>query len=308
MRLSLVPVDAMMDKGVHERLAFHYSCMNSGLHRCENRSYDVCGNDAAGLAWQGNAAVPTTHDDGVYVLGWSWYGGGDFRGRSFFGDYYSCSFVRVRGGKTVTETYTARFASGNGVCVSAVDRLGVCESEPCRVGRTAPMPPREFADGSAPVVRRADVLRAAGRARHLVDATLPPQPRQGEVRPVVTPAELRLRKDNKGGNHGLQVAFLDLRTFQTVPVRDGGVYHVADFPRGLTVEAFYTRPDVRFIDFYIDGALIRRERHSPFLISRNDGPVIYRWDMPLGRAVKIQVSVVTRHGDGDRFEADVLFN
>lgn len=145
-RLSLVPVNRMMDKNAHARFAFQISCWSSGLHSCPSRDIHECGNDSEGKAYQVKITVPTTYPDGVYVFGWAWYGGGDFRWRSFFGDYYSCSFVRIHGGTGPTYEWRPVFYPGtnqkhDGACMSAVNRLGVCPREPCFVGPVKPMSP-----------------------------------------------------------------------------------------------------------------------------------------------------------------------
>lgn len=147
-RLVLVPVDKMMDKKAHDKYAFHFLCMNEGLHLCPDRSFDTCGNDAEGMAWHKEVEVPTSYPDGVYVFGWSWYGGGDYRAMSFFGDYYSCSYVEIKGGVAVTEKYEPKWDGHK--CVSSTDRLGVCWKEPCHVGRMYEMEPAEFKNGIKP--------------------------------------------------------------------------------------------------------------------------------------------------------------
>lgn len=146
-RFTLVPVDKMMDKAAHERFTFQISCWSSGLHNCGSRHERVCGNDADGKAYRVEITVPSAYPDGVYVFGWAWYGGGDFRGKSFFGDYYSCSFVRISGGKAVSAESKPVFRPGlnqkhNDACVSAADRVGVCWREPCHNGQVRPMKPR----------------------------------------------------------------------------------------------------------------------------------------------------------------------
>lgn len=148
-RLTLVPVSKMMDKTAHKKFTFQISCWSSGLHRCYSRREEVCGNDAEGLAYEVPITVPSVYPDGVYVFGWAWYGGGDFRGRGFFGDYYSCSFIRIEGGSRLTTSYSPRFVAGShqpsqSSCISSVDRIGVCSREPCRGPQIAPRRPRDL--------------------------------------------------------------------------------------------------------------------------------------------------------------------
>lgn len=145
-RLSLVPFSKMFDKDAHQRYTTHITCWSSGLHRCYSRNEHVCGNDAEGMGYQVDITVPTSYPDGVYVFGWAWYGGGDYRERSYFGDYYSCSFIQIRGGDQLTATWTPKFIPApNGEfddeCLSATDRLGVCAEEPCNIGPVRPLKP-----------------------------------------------------------------------------------------------------------------------------------------------------------------------
>lgn len=145
-RLSLVPVSKMFEKYAHQRYTTHITCWSSGLHQCYSRNVHVCGNDADGMAYQTHITVPTSYPDGVYAFGWAWYGGGDYRDRSFFGDYYSCSFIRIQGGVGLTAQWSPQFVPApnselNDGCVSATNRVGVCVSEPCHIGPVRPMRP-----------------------------------------------------------------------------------------------------------------------------------------------------------------------
>jgi hypothetical protein len=85
-RLSLVPVGEMMSRDAHEKNAFHISCWGAGQHNCPSRDDIACGNDKSGKRYGTNVKVPTCYKDGVYVLGYSWYGGGDYQDKSFFGE------------------------------------------------------------------------------------------------------------------------------------------------------------------------------------------------------------------------------
>lgn len=139
-RLTLVPVSSMMDKHAHYKHTFQISCWSAGLQRCPSRNVYECGNDVEGKAYQVGITVPTSYPDGVYVFGWAWYGGGDFRYRSFFGDYYSCSFVRISGGAPVAQVWRPRFVAGanqpySDSCLSSTNRIGACPREPCNIGR-----------------------------------------------------------------------------------------------------------------------------------------------------------------------------
>lgn len=298
-RFSLVPIDYMMDHKAHEKFAFHYACMDQGGHQCPDRSFDVCGNDAEGWAWKTVVEVPRVYEDGVYVFGWSWYGGGDFRGLSFFGDYYACSFIRIQGGASLEEQFHPLFDGPS--CPSSVDRLGVCWSEPCRIGRLQMMNPAPFSNGGSPApIFRTDIIAYGGGSAHGEQSVMQGARSNGR-REVLTEME---PEDEK-----LRVELLDLQTFEKVDLKDGAVYNLSDFPHGLTVEAFYdgNHDDIRVIEFYVDDVLMRREYKGPFVMNGNDGRRFYHWDVPTGRMVKVSVKVATHSDSDEKFEADIQF-
>lgn len=352
-RLVLVPVDKMMDKKAHEKYAFHFLCMNEGLHRCPDRSYDTCGNDAEGMAWQKEVEVPTSYPDGVYVFGWSWYGGGDYRAMSFFGDYYSCSFVEIKGGVAVTDAYEPTWDGHK--CVSSTDRLGVCWKEPCHVGRMYEMEPAEFKNGIKPeAIQRwwfeeddaddkqsgssawvgSGVVSVGGRSRgrsdvdrggrdgaaaslgmDLIDGSGSSDDTLGESEesrgssagsPVQAADDDKVFNTEMISTGALGVFFLDFSNWQKLPVKDGETYRLDNFKNGMTVEAFYNG-DVKYIDFFIDGEWVRRERSKPFVMNGNRGKLIFGWEPPKFVIVKVQVKVTTQSGRTEGFEADIEF-
>ena len=130
MRLSMVPIDEMMSKDAHHRYAFYYGCWTDQEIDCNpyERHRD-CYYDRENLGYKTQVTIPTIYPDGVYVFGWVWYGGGRVFGS--FGDYYDCAYVEIKGGPT-EDTFPATFESWQGWCMASVDRLGVCDTEPCR--------------------------------------------------------------------------------------------------------------------------------------------------------------------------------
>lgn len=165
-RLTMVPVDEMQRKDVHDIMAFYFGCWSSDQgYSCNDKEYHRdCGFDLDNLAWKMDVVVPTVYPDGVYVLGWTWYGGGE--GFGSFGDYYDCAFVRIRGGPLEAQN-TAVFKPGplySDGCQASVDRLGICPTEPCGQDYFSENKrPGEFADGGAPVVYRDWYQQALGR-------------------------------------------------------------------------------------------------------------------------------------------------
>ncbi|CAN8069705.1 unnamed protein product [Agarophyton chilense] len=179
-RLSLVPPNQIMDKDVHKRNAFHYSCWGANPVQAARNELDT---DRFGFTFIGSDGeqhgepkgyytsqiiIPNCIPDGDYVLGWVWYGGtgGSVLGNypqapkpwGYFGDYWSCSFVRVQGGTPLAESCHSAFVNdmsqySDAGCMSANDEPGVCASEPCKItGRY--QKPRAFKDGAQPAPLR----------------------------------------------------------------------------------------------------------------------------------------------------------
>lgn len=174
MRLTLVPLDEMMRTEAHEALAFHYSCWSSELYYCDNKEqHRDCGYDRDNLAYKTTITVPTIYPDGVYVLGWSWYGGGE--GHGDYGDYYDCSYVRIQGGP-LTDTYHAMFVPGPRYpdgCQAAVDRLGMCPTEPCPQDFWGSKKTPAAFHGGTPVLHRQWMEDARWRAGNQVQVAEP---------------------------------------------------------------------------------------------------------------------------------------
>lgn len=175
-RMTFVRPSQIMDRNAHARNAFHYSCW--GAHPVRARPNEL-GKDRFGFTMTGSdgeqhgfgkgyyvtqITIPTVLPDGDYVLGWAWYGGTGGQLKSgtapqypnkygYFGDYYSCSFVKVRGG-AYTQTYQPKFINdmaqfSRDGCMSSTDNLGDCAREPCH--RPAFFRrPRQFANGQQP--------------------------------------------------------------------------------------------------------------------------------------------------------------
>ena len=140
-RLALVPVEQIHSRSWHHRLALYSGCWAQGVHRC---SGDACGADRSRTAFSRTITIPTVYPDGDYVFGMVWFGGPHMplsQGR-FFSDYWSCSFVKIRGGQPLGGTYKAFFDAGDvmkkptqetrGKCLSAIDAPGVCPKMGCR--------------------------------------------------------------------------------------------------------------------------------------------------------------------------------
>ncbi|CAN8064809.1 unnamed protein product [Agarophyton chilense] len=176
-RLSLVKPEHTMDKAIHEQNAFHYSCWgaipvaaNTTELSTDNFGFTIIGNDgekhSAPIGYYvAFITLPQCIPDGNYVLGWVWFGGTGSnpiqdndqmkpQPWGYFGDYWACSYVRVRGGAPLLPSCNPVFVndmklfSSKG-CMSANNAPGVCAKEPCEVTAFFRRP-RSFENGGQP--------------------------------------------------------------------------------------------------------------------------------------------------------------
>lgn len=174
-RISLVPVGAMNSRPYHSKFTLFHTCWDAGRVRCRRERID-CGTDRS-EAFCRDFRVPYVFPNGDYVVGYAWNGGLHFKKRKgWFPDYYSCSFVRVRGGTlrcNKRDAYMQYFESGGGPqvnrrdeCLTSSDRLGVCNQKGCRDKRsfyTKPFPFNSRNRRDAPEPFTCDDVRDAAR-------------------------------------------------------------------------------------------------------------------------------------------------
>jgi hypothetical protein len=94
-RLTLVPVDKMMDKAAHAAGAFHYSCWGAGVTVAnldqitkDPKGFNIVGVDGQQhheppAFYSTDTTIPDVIPDGNYIFGWAWFGGtgGTLQGR-----------------------------------------------------------------------------------------------------------------------------------------------------------------------------------------------------------------------------------
>lgn len=172
-RLTLVRPEHMMNKNKHAANAFYYTCWGANpvvaapdeLHR-DDYGFTLIGSDGEEHDYkqgyyQTEIEIPKCVPDGDYVLGWAWYGGmstpvkGNVQQEpssyGYFGDYWSCSFVRIQGGSPISSSCQPVFkndmsAYSSAGCMSSVDEPGPCTYEPCKV-RGKYQKPKPFKNG-----------------------------------------------------------------------------------------------------------------------------------------------------------------
>lgn len=138
-RVSLVPLPYCMDRSAHQRLSIEYGCFESGSYSCRSEG-DDCGTDKK-EAFKRWIEIPTVFPDGDYCMGYVWFGGLHFKRKyGGFADYYSCSIVKVRGGKKLGGWHVPRFVAGkgrdskgvrNGKCLTSSTYVGKCDKGAC---------------------------------------------------------------------------------------------------------------------------------------------------------------------------------
>eukprot|EP00178_Gracilaria_changii_P000009 TRINITY_DN0_c1_g3_i1.p1 TRINITY_DN0_c1_g3~~TRINITY_DN0_c1_g3_i1.p1 ORF type:complete len:359 (+),score=66.40 TRINITY_DN0_c1_g3_i1:1689-2765(+) len=292
-RVALVPLDERMRVEAHDALAFHYGCWSTGQYYCDaKQKHRDCGFDLDNLAYKMTVRVPTTHPDGVYVLGWTWYGGGTVS--SDFGDYYDCAFVRIQGGE-LSDSYQAVFEPGperHDSCIASVNRLGLCVSEPCfdsdghkyAAGEKVPAP---FEGGRAPLIYREWLERAQARAAN--------RPRVAADAHEFGITAFSIY--DTGNERKLQV---DTDEFIDVSGIDG-----------ITIVPEYFG-DVQWVEWVVNGEK-ESERHDwPFSIGgeqpHGDGHNFYDWPYPLLDKRVFVTAIAHSHGRVQFFSKDLYFS
>lgn len=234
MRHTLVPVSQMMNKQAHARNAFHYACW--GANPVAAKPSEL-GTDKFGFSLVGGdgklhnlpksyyitkVTIPPVVPDGVYVLGWVWYGGmgGTIEQNlpqsphttGLFADYWSCSFVRIEGGSALQASYKPVFVNDmerywKDGCMAANDRPGVCVYEPCRVPGKI-QKPAEFKDGKGPslltIANFGNLVknRASGEDEEVVPTSVPDSEVLKKTLAELQECEKRTKAKNLGATLG----------------------------------------------------------------------------------------------------------
>lgn len=289
-RFTLVPIPAMMNRAAHNRFTFQISCWSSGLHYCRSRKEHICGNDAGGKAYRVPITVPSSYPDGVYAFGWSWYGAGDYRGKSYFGDYYSCSFIQIQGGNPVTTSSKSIFYPGlsqkhGHACMSAADRLGICPREPCNVGKVRSM-------------------RPSGLPTAIYNSDLQSYQRSPSRTPVNQPwrGAKTANKKKSFRVHNLQL--YSIKTYRPQDIHRNKVrVRVSSFSKGFTV-GLKISGRVRRVVFHMHGRS-REELIGPFILNGDYNNRLHALPCRRGQKIAFRASVYGTNNERENHSYEV---
>lgn len=164
--ISLVPVPSMNSRNAHIKYALQYGCWESGEYDCRAAG-DSCGTDKRKRAFRRWLKIPTTYPDGDYVVGYVWFGGLHYRReKGQFPDFWSCSFVKIRGGAPLGGWHRAKFVPGwgrgivGGKCQTSASGVGDCARYGCPQRRSFYGIPRPFNTGKVPPGISAGTVKA----------------------------------------------------------------------------------------------------------------------------------------------------
>lgn len=183
-RRSLVPVKHMFDPAWHKKTAFEWGCWNQNRYQCGKNP--ECGTDKKGFAYRNEMTVPTVFPDGDYVFSMLWFGGLHWRrNKALFSDYYTCAYVRIRGGQ-LSRSHRPSFIRGKnhrkvkpGTCASTSSFAGECGGVPCDKNDVMEDVPGIFRNGrTPPQVLLGDLDKNA--LTTVPDAALPTEPLASE--------------------------------------------------------------------------------------------------------------------------------
>jgi len=272
MRISMVPIDEMWSKEAHSKYAFYFGCWTDGEFTCnEYERHRDCYYDMDGLGYKTDITIPTVYPDGVYVFGFSWYGGGKVFGS--FGDYYDCAYVEIKGGVR-EDSFPATFESWDGYCMASVPRLGICDTEPCKTENwSRKRIPEEFNNG-APILRSWWYDEAMRRPENQVQVA-----RHGDF-----------------GVYGLKI--IDTNNDKQVDLNQDWVIYLGWNEKITLVPATFGK--ITYVQWYVNGKFEADSNRWPWSISgssfqkgRED---YYPWAFPY-YDTRIHVTVVVWNGN-----------
>lgn len=296
-RWALVPASKMYDRAAHDRYAFHWSCWNINRFRCNAmNTHRDCDFDRNGEAFRDWITIPPVFPDGDYVLGWTWYGGGQGE-IGHFGDYYDCSFVRLEGGAPQVAAYTPTFAGGS--CLATVNRLGICKREPCAPMRKVRWRvPKEFDAAKPQPIRSSSLPAHSGSSPKYALSS------SGQTAFSETVAGLRYTP--------VRVSYLRLinvHTQEVLPFAPLGVRPVVLGPGARMSLYAETTGNVKSVQWFVNGVTKFFDNTRPFTSAGDDHlGTYYPWLYPVfNRRVYVSVRAQGPGSEEDWLSLDMQF-
>lgn len=233
-----------------------------------------------------------------------------FNGESYFGDYYSCSYVTIRGGDFEDVCHPVfEPEKGRTTCLSSTNRLGVCVREPCFTSSGREMVPAQFERGTPPPF----FAPIGFKPRHT--SSMGSQ-EQGGMSPSPTPSPVSMQspsntpsvspstsmsqtatpspipsKTPTGRAWVVGLKLMDVEKNSEVSRRFPGSVIVPRRVKKITFVAI-TKGDVRVVRFRLNGRLTRTEFKEPYSMFGDIDGELYGWRRPIyGRWMTIQVMV-----------------
>lgn len=293
-RWALVPVAQMYEHSAHSRNAFHWSCWAINRFQCgEMDKYRDCDFDRRGEAFRDWLTIPAVFPDGDYMLGWTWYGGGE-GDTGHFGDYYDCSFVRVQGGAPLAKTHKPTFAGG--ACLATVNRLGVCKREPCVPMRKVVLrKPVEFDRGAKPRLIQSSAIPSKGRNRKYAIT--------GQSAFSETAAGLR-----RSPVRVYNLRLINVHTRTALPHLPLGRRPIILGPGAKFSLRADTTSNVRWVQWFVNGVRKFSDSTHPFTSAGDDHTGFYAWRYPvINRRVYVSVRAQGAGGQQDWYSQDLQF-
>ena len=264
-----MPLERMWDKASHDKMAIDYGCWNVGRFHCNEFDFHRdCNYDRQNEAFSKMLYIPPIYPDGDYVLGFTWFGGGENFGH--FGDYYDCSYIRIQGGDRLESSHVPTFHGGGGskyndACEATVDSLGVCWKEPCvPIRKTSKQVPKPFKNGKKPA-------------------------------PILS----KWFQGNKNPHKSsVTIKRLHLIDTKSNTVLNNDLSEIIQLHRSDEISLLAeTTGNVDYVQWYTNGKQRGRDYSPPFTIAGDFKGDFYPWMHPLfNRRIRVSVKAVAKDG------------
>lgn len=234
-------------------------------------------------------------------MAWSWFGGlvSEFKEiKSFFGDYWSCRSIRIKGGESESEIYPVVFqpdagkgtsnpkSIGKNSCLSSVNNVSICVKEPCRHKTPKFMRPAPFMSGRVPSSISAYWISPSPSTSPLPTSSSKPMTLTASVQLGPTPSSTTAYthwKDMKGGKARVLVKRLQLIDIDTEKVIEDRFYRTTVIPSSTTRMTFEakTTGQTSYVNFFLDDVFLRNEFQPPYTAFGDEEGKSAVWPNPI---------------------------